>query len=61
MSWLLSYYTRQGFHVVSAKYMLFMALNIQMRSEIVEKIVTEVVEVVKTEVVEVAGTPQVVE
>jgi hypothetical protein len=33
MSWLLSYYTRQGFHVVSAENMLFMTLNIQIRSE----------------------------
>jgi hypothetical protein len=29
---LLSYYTRQGFHVVSAENMLFMTLNIQIRS-----------------------------
>ena len=33
MSWLLSYYTRQGFHVVAAENMLFMAINIQIRSE----------------------------
>ena len=33
MSWLLSYYTRQGFHVVSVGNMLFMVFNIQMRSQ----------------------------
>jgi hypothetical protein len=33
MSWTLSYYTRQGFHVVSAENMLFMTFNIQIRSE----------------------------
>jgi hypothetical protein len=33
MSWLLSHYTRQGFHAVSAGNMLLMVFNIQMRSK----------------------------
>ena len=33
MSWLLSYYTRQGFHVVSIGNVPFMVFNIQTRSK----------------------------
>jgi hypothetical protein len=40
MSWTLSYYTRQGFHVVSAENMLFMTFNIQIRSKMNLRIMT---------------------